>query len=251
MSFTERLQPAFVLHRRDYRNTSLLLDVYSRDYGRLSLVAKGARRKKGSGPLLQPFAPLLMSWQGRGELRTLTGTESAVQVPALQAGALLCGFYLNELLQRLLARDDPDAGLFMDYAQTLRALADAKVGDGPVQSQAMLLRRFELRLLSALGYALVLDHCVSDGSAIDARRRYRYWLEQGPVAEGGDGAPMTTPGDGIPISGRTLLGLADGRLDASGQREALYLLRAALAPHLGDRPLHSRQLYAQYLKLRG
>jgi len=235
---TADLQPAYLLHRRDYRNTSLLLDVYSRDYGRRSLVAKGARRKGGVGGVLRAFVPLLLSWRGRGDLQTLTDAESIGDGAGLQGSELLCGFYLNELLLRMLANDDPDAGLFENYAQTLQILP------GGDYSQAAVLRQFELKLLTGLGYGLVLEHCVDDGLAIDAERVYSYRLEHGPVPY--------TPGDGggIRVTGRTLLGLANGELDACGHREALALLRAALAPHLGGCPLQSRRLYGQYLRLR-
>jgi len=235
---TADLQPGYVLHRRDYRNTSLLLDVYCRDYGRRSLVAKGARRKGGVGGVLRAFVPLLLSWRGRGDLQTLTAAESIGDGAGLQGSELLCGFYLNELLLRVLANDDPDADLFQDYAQTLRVLQDGGY------SQAAVLRRFELKLLAALGYGLVLEHCADDGLAIDAGRIYSYRLEHGPVPY--------TPGDsdGVRVTGRTLLRLAHGDLDERGYREALALLRAALAPHLGGRPLQSRRLYGQYLRLR-
>lgn len=250
MTAASRLQPAFVLHRRDYRNTSLLVDLYSRDQGRLRLIAKGARRRRGSGPLLQPFSPLLVSWTGRSDLATLTDVERAVAPPALRGAGLLCGFYLNELLERLLAPGDADAELFMDYARTLDALADLEqdrrsAGDG---ARALLLRRFELRLLAAVGYGLALQHSAA-GDPIVADRRYRYRVGQGAPIEDRRGR-AASPADGIPVVGSTLLGLAAGRLDQAGQREARDLLRAVLAPHLGDRPLRSRQLYADYLRLR-
>jgi len=261
MRVVRQLQPALLLHRRDYRNTSLLLDVFSADYGRVGLVAKGARRRNAAGgPLLQPFQPLLLSWSGAGELYTLTGVEAAADRIALVGGGLLCGFYLNELLLRLLARDDDYADLFDYYLATLRALQHA--GDG----EAAILRAFELRLLQELGYALVLDHCVDadvdagmdrgvdagvdqavdQAAAIEPMRRYTYDFDSGPRANAGDGA------DALQVQGSTLLTLAAGGvLDRQGQREARALLRGALAVHLGERPLHSRRLYQQYLRLRG
>jgi len=236
MRVVRQLQPAFVLHRRDYRNTSLLLDVFSARYGRVGLVAKGARRGKTAlGPMLQPFRPLLLSWTGRGELQTLTAAETAADAVSLQGSALLCGFYLNELLLRLLTRDDDQAGLFDHYTGTLRALGGGDAGE------ALLLRGFEQRLLQESGYGLVLEHCAEDGSVIEPSRRYRYHPEHGPMT--------TLSGDGVVVSGSTLRGLASGELDAQGQREAKLLLRAALAPHLGERPMHSRSLYQQYLQL--
>jgi len=232
------LQSAYLLHRRDYRNTSLLLDVYTRDYGRRSLVAKGARRKGGVGGVLRAFVPLLLSWRGRGDLQTLTAAESIGNGVGLQGSDLLCGFYLNELLVRVLSGDEPDADLFHNYTQTLRLLQG---GDYP---QAVVLRQFELKLLAGLGYGLILDQCAEDGLAIDAERNYSYRLEHGPVPY------KSGEGDGIRVMGSTLLGLVDGDLDERGHREARILLRAALAPHLGGRPLESRRLYQQYLRLR-
>ena len=251
MSAASLLQPAFVLHRRDYRNTSLLLDVFSARFGRLGLVAKGARRRSApAGPLLQPFRPLLLSWSGRGELLTLTGVEVAAAAIDLGGSALLCGFYVNELLQRVLARDDPHLALFDQYTGSLQALAAGANGQA---DEAATLRQFELCVLQELGYGLVLDHCVDDGSLINPHARYRVSPDSGPrypdsaaAGEGGQ-AETTAP----LLHGSTLLGLADGELDLVGQREARALLRAALRPLLGERPMHSRRLYRQYLKLRG
>lgn len=255
MSNAIQLQPAFVLHRRDFRNTSLLLDVFSARFGRLGLVAKGARRRSApAGPLLQPFRPLLLSWSGRAELRTLTGVEAAAGPIALKRSGLLCGFYLNELLQRVLARDDPHLQLFDQYTGSLQALAADSDSDA---DEATTLRHFELQLLQELGYGLVLDHCVDDGSPIAPHCRYRVDPESGPrkFDSRADAALEGEPGYSGPptplLHGSTLLGLASGELDPQGQREARELLRAALRPLLGERPMHSRTLYQQYLKLRG
>ena len=259
LSTTVQLQPAWLLHRRDYRNTSLLLDVFTRDFGRRGLVAKGARRARGgSGPLLQAFRPLLLSWSGRGELGTLTGAEPApvttaptatalgatppgpapLETTTLQAGPLLCGFYLNELLIRLLARDDPHLALFAGYGKGIAALTALAAKESPAPT----LREFELTLLTELGYGLVLDHSVDDGQTIAADRLYHYVIDQGPLALAGADR-------GIPLQGSTLLGLQTGQLDAIGQRQARTLIRAALAPQLGDRPLRSRDLYRDWLQL--
>ncbi len=274
LSTIVQLQPAWLLHRRDYRNTSLLLDVFTRDFGRRGLVAKGARRARGgSGPLLQAFRPLLLSWSGRGELGTLTGIEPApiatapmttapsatapsatapsatphgpappaptpLETATLQPGPLLCGFYLNELLIRLLARDDPHLALFAGYGKGIAALTALAAKESPAPT----LREFELTLLTELGYGLVLDHSVDDGQAIAADRLYHYVIDQGPLALAGADR-------GIPLQGSTLIGLQTGQLDAIGQRQARTLIRAALAPQLGDRPLRSRDLYRDWLQL--
>lgn len=275
MSNAILLQPAFVLHRRDYRNTSLLLDVFSAQFGRVGLIAKGARRCSApAGPLLQAFRPLLLSWSGRGELHTLTGVEPAAAPVALRGSGLLCGFYVNELLQRLLARGDPHIALFDHYTGTLQALLGGRAADSSAgcltgqhqqsplvadartameQHQGDTLRRFELQLLRELGYALVLDHCIDDGAPIDPACRYRVNPESGPrYRESTEHPEHDQARQAAPlVYGSTLLSLASGSLDARGRREAKQLLRAALRPLLGERPMHSRRLYQQYLQLRG
>jgi DNA repair protein RecO (recombination protein O) len=233
------LQPAYLLHSRPYRDTSLLLEAWSRDAGRVGLVAKGARgvRSRLRG-LLQPFVPLLLSWSGRGELATLTGAEADGPCPALVGRALLSGLYVNELLLRLVPRNDPHPRLFALYGATLPVLAD------PHQEERAL-RLLERDLLEELGYGLVLDHEADTGLPVAPQRRYRYLLERGVVA-----AESDEPG-GIPVSGASLLALARGELrDRVGLKEAKELTRAALALYLGGRPLKSRELFAAFASLR-
>lgn len=234
MASTEPLRRGFVLHRRDYSNTSLLLDVFSAEQGRLPLIAKGARRAaRGRGAqaaLLQPFQPLWLAWSGRGEVRTLTRAEAAGRALTLRGEALYCGLYVNELLTRLLGRQDAHEALFVFYQQVLAELATAATFDTA-------LRRFELRLLAELGWAPELEHDAG-GDPIDRAGYYVYSPEQGLLAGAGAG-----PGA---VGGETLHRLADGRtLDGVHAREARNLLRAILAPHLGERPLKSRELFRQ------
>lgn len=225
------LAPAYVLHARAYRETSLLLEGFARDHGRVGLVARGARGRgsKWRG-VLRPFQPLLLSWTGRGELGTLTGAETSAAAH-LTTGALLAGgFYLNELLIRLLARDDPHPALFGAYDDTLGAL-----GRGEPPEPA--LRIFEKRMLGDLGYALVLERDAA-GRALSPDTLYHYDLESGPVAVAGvrEGA--------LAVRGRTLLALAEERLDDErALAEAKRLTRAALGHYLGARPLRSRELW--------
>ncbi|MFO1422575.1 MAG: DNA repair protein RecO [Candidatus Competibacteraceae bacterium] len=225
------LQPAFVLHRRPYRDTSLLLEVFSQDHGRVSLVARGAvgprSRLKG---LLQPFAPLLLSWAGAGELATLTAAEEAGLPASLPPHRVLAGLYVNELLMRLLPRLDPHPSLFAAYPLLLAELATA-VGEEPP------LRRFEKCLLDELGYGLTLDCEAVSGTPIVAEERYCYVLDRGPLA--------ASPSEvGVPISGRGLLALRDGILnDPAVLREVKRLTRAALAVQLRGRALKTRELY--------
>lgn len=225
------LQPAFILHRRPYRNTSLLLDAFSLEQGRIGLVARGAvaprSRLKG---LLQPFTPLLLSWSGADELATLTGAEDAGLPIALPACRALAGLYVNELLVRLLRRLDPQPGLFAAYETLLTELAAAS-GEEPA------LRRFEKRLLDELGYGLNLDCEAVSGQPLIAEMQYRYVLDQGPLA-------MSSDEGGVPISGESLLALRDGRLaDPAILREVKRLTRAALAAQLRGRALKARELY--------
>ncbi|KAA6185751.1 DNA repair protein RecO [Thiohalocapsa marina] len=228
----DRLQPGFVLHRRDYSDSSLLLEVFTGEHGRLPLLAKGAKRGRApSAALLQPFTPLLLAWRGRGEVQTLVRVEPAGRPVALVGDALYCGFYVNELLTRLLGRQDPHERLFLFYQMVLQELAASRDLDTP-------LRRFELRLLAELGYAVELDRDAEQGLPVQPHLYYVYSHERGLL-------PALSPqGDGA-VSGATLQCLSRGEaLSGSQAREARRLLRALLAPYLGDRPLRSRALFA-------
>lgn len=146
------LQNAFLLHRRSYRETSLLLDVLTPDFGLCRLIAKGALRSRGSRfALLQPFVPLSLSWAGRSELPVLCGAESRDRAFSLERKALFCGLYMNELLLRLLPAHDPHSGIFSLYEESLRRLDAGEPLDGT-------LRFFELALLDEIGYGLALTH---------------------------------------------------------------------------------------------
>ena len=228
-----RLEPAHVLHRRPYRETSLLLEIFARGHGRLAVVARGARRARGGGAqaaLLQPFLPLLLSWAGRGEMGTLTGVEPAAPAGRLGGRALLSAFYVNELLIRLLPREDPHPDLYQAYSRLLRDLA------GPSAAEP-LLRIFEKRLLTELGYALVLEQEAVTGAPVQPETLYCYRLEEGPV-------PCAPGTPGLLVHGATLAALAREELtDPRTLQEAKALMRGALAVHLGDRPLASRELF--------
>lgn len=228
------LQPGYLLHQRAYGDSSAIVEVFSRDHGRIGLMAKGVRggksRRQG---LLQPFGPLLLSWRGRGDLPLLTDVEASAPPPILAGTRLISGFYLNELLMRLLRREDPHPELFDDYREALVALATP----GP---EARLLRVFEKRLLQHLGYGLILSHDVQ-GQAVEADGWYRYAPDEGP-------ARLASVESGA-ISGRTLLALeTEDGAGLEGDLDAKRVLRAALAPHLGPRPLRSRELYRQFSK---
>ena len=227
------LQPAYILHHRPFRDTSVLLEVFSRDHGRVGLVARGARgpRSRLRG-MLQPFRPLLLSWQLRGELGTLTGAEPGDMAATAPTGgdALLALYYSNELLLRLTARLDPHHELYGAYAGTVARLAAGE----PV---APALRRFEKRLLDVLGYGLDLARDAA-GQPLEAASSYRYDPAHGLAACRPDLAGA--------MLGASLLALADDELaDARALNDARRLLRAALDAHLDGRPLKTRELLAR------
>ncbi len=166
-------QPAFILHARPYRETSLLIEAFSRDFGRVGLVARGVRRERSRLPrgLLQPFQPLLLNWIARGELGSLTGAEAASRPLRLAGDVLFAAIYVNELVLRLSERNDPHDNAFAAYSQCLGRLAD----DSGI---AWSLRRFERDFLADLGYALALTHTV-DGQPLQAQGDYQYDPEAG------------------------------------------------------------------------
>lgn len=227
------LEPAYVLHGRAYRETSELLEVFTRGHGRISLVARGMRRA-GSGlrAILQPFQPLAVSWSGRGGgLMTLRSAEAAEPAIALRKAALMSGFYVNELVIRFLHRADPHPQLFAAYEETLRQLLASEAPAPP-------LRRFELALLAESGYGLNLDHDAASNEPLDPERRYHYMIERGPVPAGVQAGEFT-------YSGAELLAIgagdfADGRILQSARR----LLREVLDHYLGDRPLRTREVFS-------
>jgi DNA repair protein RecO (recombination protein O) len=225
-----------VLHRRDYGNTSLLLELFAHGRGRFPAIAKGARRvHRSASALLQPFQPLWLAAMGRGEVLTLTHVEAAGQPFDLTGRSLICGFYLNELMVRLLGRDDPHDALFAFYSSALDGLSSGAGTDD-------LLRQFELRLLDELGYGIDLS-AECDGAPVTAERRYRV-----DAVDGIRCAPEPL-GAGT-LSGETLRALARGEpLREDQRREARDLLRGLLRPHLGPRPLKSRDLLQRWSTL--
>ena len=228
------LQPAYILHSRPYRDSSVILEVFTPEHGRISALARGARRKSRGGSaaaLLQLFTPLLLSFSGRGELKTLTAREAAGAAVRLRVDRLYSGLYVNELLVRLLHRYDPHPQLFVAYGDTLQSLA----GDGGVEA---VLRRFELKLLDELGYSFDLRVDGHSGEAVREEAWYHYHGEYGLVERGG----VTDP-DRPAYAGADLLAIAEGLLEGPAGPTAKRLLRNALASHLGDAPLRSRELF--------
>lgn len=218
---------AYVLHRYPYGETSLLVDLFACCGGRLRVVARGARRNRVG----QLFTELAVAWSGRRPLKTLVRAEPLPASPPLDGRALYLGFYLNELLLRLLPEGDPHPRLYQRYRALLATLAtDAE--------PEPLLRRFELRLLEELGYGLVLDH-TADGDPVRNDADYRFVPGTGLIVAGAH--PI---GGGATLPGAHLLAIAvDDYRDPAVRRGAKRLLRAALAEHLGARPLRSRALF--------
>jgi len=234
------LQAAFVLHQYAYRDSSKLLEIYSRDYGRVGVIARGMRGKQNRQLLLQPFSPLLLSWSGRGELKTLTDVESTNNEPGvLQGQVLISAFYINELMLRLLRRDDPHPELYDYYVQSITYLRKIPVGQD--ENIQIVLRLFERYLLNELGYGLMLD-CDADGEAIDRQTCYDYVLSLGPVRSG-----FSKAGLGCSIKGSSLLALSRGELDLTAARDVRPLMRKAIDAQLGDKPLHSRKMLMDML----
>jgi DNA repair protein RecO (recombination protein O) len=228
-------EPAFVLHAYPYKETSLIVEAFTERLGRVAMVAKGAKRPRSElRGVLQAFQPLTLSWAGTGELKTLIRAEWRGGLPLPTGAALLCGFYLNELLLKLLAREDPHSSLFVEYASALQALtADARPA-----VQATVLRRFELRLLAELGYGLALTHDVDTGAPIARDERYHYAFDRGPrrvAAEPQARWPI--------VRGATLIALATERYpDAEVAAEAKRLMRGILDHYLEERRIFSRRV---------
>lgn len=214
-------QPAYLLHARPYRETSLLIEAYTRDHGRVGLIARGVRRERSRLPrgVLQPLQPLLLDWIARGELGTLAGAEVAGAPIPLAGDDLLAAIYVNELVLRLGGRNDPHAGAFAAYALCLARLAEES-------SAAWTLRRFERDFLADLGYALALIH-TAEGEPIEADADYAYDPDAGAFAwRTGTRWPR--------VRGAALLALArDERPSADGLAELRRLVRAVVRHLLG------------------
>lgn len=229
-------EPIYVLHSHPWKETSLLLDVFSRHYGRVALVAKGAKRPTSAlRPVLLGLQPCTAAWSGRGEVRTLTRVDWCGGVAPLAGLPLLCGFYFNELLVRLLAREDAHEALFDAYHHAVGELA-ARPHAGSAEVEPVL-RRFELALLRELGHLPALDRLSGSGAALQPHGSYRVDPAQGVLACAAD-APDA-------LSGAVLLALAAGlpaAPDPALLRAAKAVMRSLLHYHLGGKPLRTRQL---------
>lgn len=228
-------QPAYILHHRPFRDTSQIIEVLSRDYGRLSIMSRGSRSAKSrQKAVLQPFLPLLISWSGKGEMPTLTSAETIDnQFPRLTGKALPSAFYINELLMNLLHKHDVNEGIFGLYESIIQLLQQGHKIE-PV------LRLFEKQLLDVLGFGLVLDRSAKTGEEVSRDQEYAYYLEHGPVelSQVHDDAFITR------VSGQSLLDLHANTLESDiSLRDAKRLMRSVLHYYLGGKTLKSRELF--------
>ncbi len=230
------MQATFILHRRPFRETSVILDALTEEYGKVALLAKGVRGKRSNvSAILQPFTPIQCSWFGRSGLYTLTDAETLQAPLSLTGKPLYCAMYLSELICRLLHAHDPHPQVFADY----RAVLDVLVSGNDIEQA---LRYFEFSLLQVLGYGIQTDYEALSGAPVQAEKLYNYILEQGPC-EVGAGTSVTCK-DALLIQGATLLALAEQQLQDQQQlREAKLLMRHAIQPYLGGKPLKSRALF--------
>lgn len=222
-------QVVYILHTYAFKETSLIVELFSKQHGRLSVVAKGARRPRSAmRGQLQSFQMLAATWSGKNELKTLHGLEWADGLVLLQGEALMCGFYLNELLLRLLPREDAHEQLFDYYQAAIKALAQGK-------DLATYLRRFELQLLQEMGYAIPLLIDESE-TPITRDKMYRYEAEYGACE-------LSVTKNGVQLNGGSLLDMASNDYShAQTKLQSKQLMRYLLTHYLGDKPLHTRQL---------
>lgn len=226
-------EAAFVLHTRPYRESSQLVDLFTFNYGRIRAVSRGGRKSKSSP--LTPFVQQNMTWGGRGDLKTLYGTETEGYPLVLQGTQLYTGLYLNELLVRTLPEQDAHQDVFYYYSRLLPSLASG-------QQVQPLLRQFEITLLKSLGYELVLSVAADSGEAVEAGRDYLYIPDLG-LQSGFDRHMVHS---GVLVKGEHLLAMERSDYEcADVLRSAKHLLRAALLPLLGSKPMYSRELFRQ------
>lgn len=237
----EQWHRGFVLHRREYSESSLLVDFFTEEHGRITLLAKGARRPRSQlKAVLQPFTPLLLRWAGKGDLKVLTKAEPVSLALPMETYALYSGFYVNEVVSRVLEKHTAYPELFLDYLACVMQLAS-----DPDKLESTL-RTFEFRLLQALGYALDFTRCAATGEAVSPSMSYQLVENEGFVA--------SLLQNNLTFLGRDLLAFA--RLDfseKSTKESAKRFTRIALKPYLGSAPLKSRELFQQILphKLKG
>ena len=239
-------QPAFLLHARPFRETSLIIELFTRAHGRIGLLARGVRNPKSrKRALIMPFQSLLVGWSGKGELPLLTSLEATGAAREMRPGQRYAAFYMNELLLRLLHRYDAHEELFDFYG----CILDDIYQNVPIECA---LRRFEKQLLTQTGYGLILQHEAGSSRPVVAERVYRYIPELGPRPLSLNSSGYQDEGQGINIKGKSLL---DFHHEVFGDRESLKecrkLVRYLLDRQLSGKPLHSRQVFHQVLSSLG
>ena len=232
------LQSAFVLHQRPYQNTSAIVDIFSREYGRQSLIAKGVKRKKSPlKSILQSFQPLSLSWVRRSDLGVLVSAELQPPIIQLNNENLYSGLYLNELILRLLLPFDASPALFDTYSDTLLSLSNNR----PVTAA---LRLFEKQLLTSLGYEIPLTQEAESLKAIEPDKYYSYLPEHGFIENTAEDK------SDVHFKGEYLLAFANNQLDQTETLKTAHrLMHINLKRLLGSKPLKSRELYKAYLKI--
>ena len=231
---SEGLQRCFVLHRRPYSESSLILDVFSEEFGRVTVMSKGARSKRSNlKGALQPFTPLLLKWSGKGSMKTLRQAEPISLGLPLTGINLYSAMYVNELIGRVLMAEVSMPALFHDYLHALTELAQC-------ENPEPALRRFELALLSAMGYGVDFLHCAGTGGPIEPEMTYRYREQKGFIA--------SVRRDNLTFVGNELIAISERRFTTKEQlKAAKRFTRIALKPYLGGKPLKSRELFMQIL----
>ena len=224
-------QNVYILHSYPFKETSLIVELFSEHYGRISVVAKGARRPRSIlRGMLQPFQPLQATWSGNGDIKTLHSIEWSAKYLAIDGDALICGFYLNELIVRLLLREGTQNDLFNFYNEAIKMLSLKN-------NLSVTLRRFELKLLQELGYQVPLK-LDENSEPILAHKVYTY------IAEYGACDSLETK-NGIKIIGQTLIDMnIDTYENPQTEKQSKLLMRYLIAHYLGNKPLNSKQLFS-------
>lgn len=226
----ENWQRAFVLHTRTYSETSLLVDLFVENAGKITVLAKGARRKKSSlKGILQPFTPIIVQYSGMGEIKTLRQVEGIALTLPLFSVSLYSAFYLNELLHRVLVPEVGVPTLFEHYLKSLQQLAQQVPAEN-------VLRSFELALLESLGYHIDFFHCSATGDEIIESMYYQYQSEKGFISSLLENSTSFT--------GKEVLALGYRHFsDEDTLKAAKRFTRMALKPYVGSKPFKSRELF--------
>ncbi|GAB1262080.1 DNA repair protein RecO [Aurantivibrio plasticivorans] len=231
------LQSVYILHSRPFQDSSLLVDVLSEDHGRLTVVAKGARSARGRHRFpVYPFTKLVASWQGKSDLKTLTELEQQGQLRQLMGRRMFCGLYVNELVIRLLPSHDDCSEVFRRYDQVMTSLETLE-GDSNDYLEP-LLRAFEFELLELMGYGLTFSD-ISTGDVLEPDSQYRIAEMMGFVKIDGN----VEKRQGSYLGSELLAVINNDFSDVSVRRAAKRLVRELLAPHIGNKPLKSRELF--------